>query len=39
MFGPKTEEVMGGWSKNYNKELYDLFFSPDIIRMMKSRGL
>jgi hypothetical protein len=35
MFGPKREEVTGGWRKCYNVELHNLYSSPDINRMMK----
>jgi hypothetical protein len=37
IFGPKRDEVMGGWRKLHNEELHSLYFSPSIIRMMKSR--
>jgi hypothetical protein len=36
-FGPKRDEVMGGWRKLHNEELHDLYFLPSIIRSMKSR--
>jgi hypothetical protein len=39
IFGPKRDEVMGGWGKLHNEELYNLYFSPSIIRMMKSRWM
>ena len=35
--GPKTEKVGVGWRKIHNEELHDLYFSPDIIRVIKSR--
>jgi len=35
--GPKRDEVIGEWRKLDNGELYDLYSSPDIIRVMKSR--
>jgi hypothetical protein len=36
IFGPKGDEVTGGWRKLHNKELYNLYTSPSIIRMIKS---
>jgi hypothetical protein len=39
IFGPKTDEVTGEWSKLYNKVLRDLYSSPSIIRMMKLRWM
>jgi hypothetical protein len=35
IFGPKRDEVTGGWRKLHNEELHNLYFSPSIIRMMK----
>jgi hypothetical protein len=37
IFGPKRNQVMGGWRKMHNEELHDLYSSPSIIRMVKSR--
>jgi hypothetical protein len=37
MFGPKRGEVTGGWRKLHNEELRNLYFSPSIIRRIKSR--
>jgi hypothetical protein len=37
IFGPKGDEVTAGWTKLHNKELRDLYSSPSIIRMFKSR--
>jgi hypothetical protein len=39
IFGPKRDEVTGEWSRLHNKELYALYSSSDIIRVMKSRRL
>jgi hypothetical protein len=36
IFGPKRDVVIGGWRKLHNEELHNLYFSPNIIRMMKS---
>jgi hypothetical protein len=33
IFGPKRDEVMGGWRKLHNEELRDLYSSPSIIKM------
>jgi hypothetical protein len=35
-FGPKREEVVGGWIRLRNEELHNLYTSPNIIRVMKS---
>jgi hypothetical protein len=37
IFGPKRDEVTGGWRKLRNEELHNLHPSPSIIRMIKSR--
>jgi hypothetical protein len=37
IFGPKRDEVTGEWRKLLNKELRDLYSSPNIIRIIKSR--
>jgi len=37
MFGPKGEKVTGEWKKLQNKELNDLYSSPNIVRVIKSR--
>jgi hypothetical protein len=39
IFGPKKEEVTGEWRKLYNVELYNLYSSPSIIRMIKYRRI
>jgi hypothetical protein len=39
IFGPKRDEVMGGWRKLHNEELRDLYSSPNIIRIIKSRRM
>jgi hypothetical protein len=35
MFGPKVEEVAGGWRRLHNKELHNLYASKNIIRVIK----
>jgi hypothetical protein len=39
MFGPKRDEVTGGWRKLRNGELRNLYSSPSIIIMIKSRRM
>jgi hypothetical protein len=39
IFGPKRDEVTGEWRKLHNEELHDLYSSPRIIRIMKSRRM
>jgi len=38
-FGPKKEEVTAEWRRLYNEELNDLYSSPNIIRVNKSRRI
>jgi hypothetical protein len=37
-FVPKRDEVTGEWRKLHNEELNDLYSSPNIVRMIKSRN-
>jgi hypothetical protein len=39
IFGPKRDEVTGGWRKLYNEELHGLYSSPSIVRMIKVRRM
>jgi hypothetical protein len=39
IFGPKRDEVTGNWRKLHNGELHNLYSSPKIIRMIKSRRM
>jgi hypothetical protein len=39
IFGPKRVEVTGEWRKLRNKELNDLYCSPVIMRVIKSRRM
>jgi hypothetical protein len=36
IFGPKRDEVMGGWRKLHNEELHDLHSLSNIISVIKS---
>jgi hypothetical protein len=37
IFGPKRDEVTGGWRKLHNEELHGLYSLPSIIRVIKAR--
>jgi hypothetical protein len=39
IFGPKRDEVTGEWSKFHSKELRDLYSSPSIIKIIKSKRM
>jgi hypothetical protein len=39
IFGPKRDEVTGGWKKLHNEELHGLYSSPDIVRVIKARSM
>jgi hypothetical protein len=39
IFGSKRDEVTGGWRKLHNEELHNLYSSPSIMRMIKSRRI
>ena len=39
IFGPKRDEVTGEWRKLHNEELNDLYCSPSIVRVIKSRRM
>ena len=39
ILGPKREEVTGEWRKLHNEEPNDLYCSPNIVRVIKSRGM
>jgi hypothetical protein len=39
IFGPKKEEVAGGWRRMNNGELHNLYASKNIIRVIKPRKL
>jgi hypothetical protein len=39
IFGLKRDEVTGEWRKLHNEEVNDLYSSPHIIRVIKSRRM
>jgi len=39
IFGPKRDEITGEWRKLHNEELNDLYCSPNIVRLIKSRRM
>ena len=39
IFGAKRDEVTGEWRKLHNEELNDLYCSPNIVRVIKSKRM
>jgi hypothetical protein len=39
IFGTRRDEATGDWRRLHNEELDDLYSSPNIIRVIKSRGM
>jgi hypothetical protein len=39
IFGLRRDEVTGDWRKLHNEELNDLYCSPNIVRVIKSRRM
>jgi hypothetical protein len=37
IFGPKTDKIIGEWRKLHNEELHDVYSSPNIMQMIKSK--
>jgi len=39
IFGPRKEEITGEWRRLHNEKLNDLYSSPNIVRVIKSRRM
>ena len=39
IFGPRRDEVTGEWKRLHDEELNDLYYSPNIVRVIKSRRM
>ena len=39
IFGPRRDEVTGEWKRLHNEELNDLYSTPNIVRVIKSRRM
>ena len=39
IFGPRKDEVTGEWRRLHNEDLNDLYSSPNIVRVIKSRRM
>jgi hypothetical protein len=39
IFGPRRDHVTGDWRKLHNDELHNLYSSPNIMRMIKSKRM
>ena len=39
IFGPRKDKVTGEWRRLHNEELNDLYSSPNIVRVVKSRRM
>jgi hypothetical protein len=39
ILGSRRDEVVGGWRRLHNEKLHNLYASPDIIRVIKSRRM
>ena len=39
IFGVKWDEATGEWRRLHNKKLYDLYCSPNIVQVIRSRRM
>jgi hypothetical protein len=39
IFGCRRKEITAGWRKLHNEKLYDMYCSPDVTSMIKSRKM
>jgi hypothetical protein len=39
IFGPKQDKATGEWRKLHSDELNDLYYSPNIVQLIKSRRI
>jgi hypothetical protein len=39
IFRPKRDVLRGKWRKLHNEELNDLYYSPNIVRVIKTRRI
>jgi hypothetical protein len=39
IFGPKMREMAGGWRRLHNEEFHNLYASPNIVIVIKIRGV
>jgi len=39
IFGPRREEISGEWRRLHSEKLNDLYSSPNIVRVIKSRRM
>jgi hypothetical protein len=39
IFGAKRDKVTGEWRKLHNEELHDLYCSPNMVQVIKSRKM